>query len=162
MANCWSAASASCCCRGWRWYCLSWCTRSGCCNSSCGCGRLSRVSAAAAGNRRSGPRNRTRAHRARPARRHRLDASHGQAAGRPPRKQQPYPESASLLALLKEILGNSVQDVRGLSHSLYPAALDRFGLAEALQHLADVSPKPAPYPWSWPLSIRSPYPSPRS
>jgi two-component system NarL family sensor kinase len=39
---------------------------------------------------------------------------------------------------VKEILGNAVHDVRGLSHSLYPAVLDRFGLAEALQHLADV------------------------
>ena len=47
-------------------------------------------------------------------------------------------EVESLTALVNEILGNAVHDVRGLSHSLYPAVLDRFGLAEALQHLADV------------------------
>jgi two-component system NarL family sensor kinase len=47
-------------------------------------------------------------------------------------------EAADLTIMVKEILGNAVHDVRGLSHSLYPAVLDRFGLAEALQHLADV------------------------
>jgi signal transduction histidine kinase len=47
-------------------------------------------------------------------------------------------EAANLTSMVKEILGNAVHDVRGLSHSLYPAVLDRFGLAEALQHLADV------------------------
>jgi two-component system NarL family sensor kinase len=47
-------------------------------------------------------------------------------------------EAANLSSMVKEILGNAVHDVRGLSHSLYPAVLDRFGLAEALQHLADV------------------------
>ena len=48
-------------------------------------------------------------------------------------------ETTNLTYMVKEILGNAVHDVRGLSHSLYPAVLDRFGLAEALQHLADVS-----------------------
>jgi two-component system NarL family sensor kinase len=47
-------------------------------------------------------------------------------------------EASNLTITVKEILGNAVHDVRGLSHSLYPAVLDRFGLAEALQHLADV------------------------
>lgn len=47
-------------------------------------------------------------------------------------------EASNLTLTVKEILGNAVHDVRGLSHSLYPAVLDRFGLAEALQHLADV------------------------
>jgi two-component system NarL family sensor kinase len=47
-------------------------------------------------------------------------------------------ESSNLTSMVKEILGNAVHDVRGLSHSLYPAVLDRFGLADALQHLADV------------------------
>jgi two-component system NarL family sensor kinase len=47
-------------------------------------------------------------------------------------------ETTNLTIMVKEILGNAVHDVRGLSHSLYPAVLDRFGLAEALQHLADV------------------------
>ena len=32
----------------------------------------------------------------------------------------------------------AVQDVRSASHSLYPAVLARYGLAEALQHLVDV------------------------
>jgi two-component system NarL family sensor kinase len=47
-------------------------------------------------------------------------------------------EAANLSSMVKEILGNAVHDVRGLSHSLYPAVLDRFGLADALEHLADV------------------------
>jgi len=47
-------------------------------------------------------------------------------------------EASNLTLTVKEILANAVHDVRGLSHSLYPAVLDRFGLAEALQHLADV------------------------
>ena len=47
-------------------------------------------------------------------------------------------EASNLSSMVKEILGNAVHDVRGLSHSLYPAVLDRFGLADALQHLADV------------------------
>lgn len=47
-------------------------------------------------------------------------------------------EATNLTIMVKEILSNAVHDVRGLSHSLYPAVLDRFGLAEALQHLADV------------------------
>ena len=69
-------------------------------------------------------------------------------------------EAASLTGRVKEILGNAVHDVRGLSHSLYPAVLDRFGLAEALQHLADVSTDTGAlpveldidYPQSLPLS----------
>ncbi|MEJ7662077.1 MAG: histidine kinase [Hymenobacter sp.] len=70
----------------------------------------------------------------------------------------PTPESASPLGRLKEILGNPVQDVRGLSHSLYPAVLDRFGLAEALQHLADVSTETGTLPVE--LAIEYPQPLP--
>jgi signal transduction histidine kinase len=47
-------------------------------------------------------------------------------------------DSAGLLALVKEIMSTAVQDVRSVSHSLYPAVLARFGLADALQHLVDV------------------------
>ncbi|GAB3588213.1 sensor histidine kinase [Hymenobacter daeguensis] len=47
-------------------------------------------------------------------------------------------ESAALLTLVKEIMSTAVQDVRSVSHSLYPAVLARFGLADALQHLVDV------------------------
>jgi len=47
-------------------------------------------------------------------------------------------DPASVLALVKEIMSTAVQDVRSVSHSLYPAVLARFGLADALQHLVDV------------------------
>ena len=48
------------------------------------------------------------------------------------------PDAAHLLALVKETMSAAVQDVRSVSHSLYPTVLDRFGLADALQHLVDV------------------------
>jgi len=67
-------------------------------------------------------------------------------------------EAASLTGRVKDILGNAVHDVRGLSHSLYPAVLDRFGLAEALQHLADVSTDTGALPVE--LEIEYPYPLP--
>ncbi len=51
----------------------------------------------------------------------------------------PAAETAELLGMIKEIMGAAVHDVRSISHSLYPAVLARFGLAEALQHLVDVS-----------------------
>ena len=47
----------------------------------------------------------------------------------------PPPE---LLALIEELMTAAVQDVRSVSHSLYPAVLSRYGLAEAIQHLVDV------------------------
>jgi signal transduction histidine kinase len=47
-------------------------------------------------------------------------------------------DPANVLALVKEIMSTAVQDVRSVSHSLYPAVLARFGLADALQHLVDV------------------------
>lgn len=67
-------------------------------------------------------------------------------------------EAASLTGRVKDILGNAVHDVRGLSHSLYPAVLNRFGLAEALQHLADVSTDTGALPVE--LEIEYPYPLP--
>jgi len=67
-------------------------------------------------------------------------------------------EAASLTGRVKDILGNAVHDVRGLSHSLYPAVLDRFGLAEALQHLADVSTDTGGLPVE--LEMEYPYPLP--
>ena len=48
-------------------------------------------------------------------------------------------ETPGLLQLIQESVGAAVHDVRGIAHSLYPAVLARFGLADALQHLADVS-----------------------
>ncbi|TGE25151.1 hypothetical protein E5K00_08125 [Hymenobacter aquaticus] len=48
-------------------------------------------------------------------------------------------DAQALLKLIREIMTTAVQEVRSVSHSLYPAVLARFGLAEALQHLVDVS-----------------------
>ncbi len=42
-----------------------------------------------------------------------------------------------VLKLLQEIMGTVGQEVRNISHDLYPVVLSRFGLAEAIQHLAD-------------------------
>lgn len=41
------------------------------------------------------------------------------------------------LALLAETMATMVQDVRSISHNLYPAMLARFGLAEAIQNMVD-------------------------
>jgi two-component system NarL family sensor kinase len=52
---------------------------------------------------------------------------------------RPTPEnSPELLALVEELMAAAVHDARSISHSLYPAVLARFGLAEAIQHLVDV------------------------
>ncbi|MCB2408045.1 sensor histidine kinase [Hymenobacter lucidus] len=51
----------------------------------------------------------------------------------------PTEDAEALLRLIREIMSAAVHDVRSISHSLYPAVLARFGLAEALQHLVDVS-----------------------
>jgi len=48
-------------------------------------------------------------------------------------------EESSLFGMVNELMGTAVHDVRSISHSLFPAVLARFGLAEALQHLVDVS-----------------------
>jgi two-component system NarL family sensor kinase len=51
----------------------------------------------------------------------------------------PPADSPTLLVThIKQLMAAAVQDVRGISHSLYPVVLARFGLAEALQHLVDV------------------------
>ena len=52
------------------------------------------------------------------------------------RDQVPSPE---LLGLIEELMTQSAHDVRSVSHSLYPAVLARYGLAEAVQHLVDVT-----------------------
>jgi two-component system NarL family sensor kinase len=70
----------------------------------------------------------------------------------------PADDSANLLKMIKDILGNSVQDVRSISHSLYPAVLDRFGLAEALQHLADVSNEAGTLPVELAMEYAQPLP----
>ncbi|WP_210521564.1 sensor histidine kinase [Hymenobacter terricola] len=48
------------------------------------------------------------------------------------------PPPPELLTLIEELMTTAVQDVRSISHSLYPAVLARYGLAEAVQHLVDV------------------------
>jgi signal transduction histidine kinase len=54
-------------------------------------------------------------------------------------RSQPRPDnSGELLALVEELMTAAVHDARSISHSLYPAVLARFGLAEAIQHLVDV------------------------
>ena len=70
-------------------------------------------------------------------------------------------EAASLTGRVRDILGNAVHDVRGLSHSLYPAVLDRFGLAEALQHLADVSTDTGALPVELAIEYARPLPLPQ-
>lgn len=45
----------------------------------------------------------------------------------------------ALLQLIEELMTQSAHDVRSVSHSLYPAVLARYGLAEAVQHLVDVA-----------------------
>lgn len=45
---------------------------------------------------------------------------------------------AGVLNLLLEMMGTAGQEVRSISHNLYPVVLARFGLTEAIQHLADV------------------------
>jgi len=54
------------------------------------------------------------------------------------------PDNAGMLQLVKEIIAGAVQDVRSVSHNLYPVVLSRFGLAEALQHLVDVGNEASP------------------
>ena len=51
----------------------------------------------------------------------------------------PAADAASLLGTVQEILAAAVHDVRSISHSLYPAVLAHFGLAEALKYLVEIS-----------------------
>ncbi|MBF9237748.1 hypothetical protein I2I05_10115 [Hymenobacter sp. BT683] len=48
------------------------------------------------------------------------------------------PPPPDLLALIEELTASAVHDVRSISHSLYPAMLGRYGLAEAVQRLVNV------------------------
>ena len=47
-------------------------------------------------------------------------------------------DAPALLDLAREALGTAVDEVRSVSHSLYPAVLARVGLAQALAYLADL------------------------
>lgn len=63
---------------------------------------------------------------------------------------QPLPgdDPAALRQLLTSMMTTAVQDVRGISHSLYPAVLTRFGLADALHELVDTCNEAGPVPVS--------------
>jgi two-component system NarL family sensor kinase len=52
---------------------------------------------------------------------------------------QPLDNRPELFGMVKEIMSTAVHDVRSISHSLFPAVLARYGLADALQHLVDIS-----------------------
>jgi two-component system NarL family sensor kinase len=68
----------------------------------------------------------------------------------------PSADSESLLKLIREIMSGAVHDVRSISHSLYPVVLARFGLAEALQHLVDVSNETGQLPISLEVNYERP------
>ncbi|MBF9221179.1 sensor histidine kinase [Hymenobacter ruricola] len=70
---------------------------------------------------------------------------------------QPTPaNSPELLALVEELMATAVQDARSISHSLYPAVLARFGLADALQHLVDIGNETG----ALPIALELHYPRP--
>ncbi|WP_201980586.1 sensor histidine kinase [Hymenobacter rubidus] len=48
-------------------------------------------------------------------------------------------DAATLLDLAREVLGTAVDEIRSVSHSLYPALLARAGLLKALEYLAEVT-----------------------
>lgn len=48
------------------------------------------------------------------------------------------PDAAALLGLAREVLGTAAEEVRAVSHDLYPAVLTRVGLLEALEYLANL------------------------
>jgi two-component system NarL family sensor kinase len=69
----------------------------------------------------------------------------------------PPPANApDILALVEELMAGAVQDTRSISHSLYPAVLARFGLADALQHLVDVANETG----ALPITLELHYPRP--
>ncbi len=70
----------------------------------------------------------------------------------------PTPSPPALVDHIEQLVGGAVQDVRSISHSLYPVVLARFGLAEALQHLADVCNETGKLP----VSLDVYYPQPLS
>jgi signal transduction histidine kinase len=63
---------------------------------------------------------------------------------------------ADQAALLEELMSTAAQDVRSISHSLYPAVLARYGLAEAIQHLVDVYNETGPLPVELTLHYEQP------
>ena len=52
--------------------------------------------------------------------------------------EPPAADAAALLGLAKEVLGAVTEEVRSVSHNLYPAVLARVGLARALESLVEM------------------------
>ena len=50
----------------------------------------------------------------------------------------PTAHDQEVVQLIRQTLGDSLQEIRQISHSLHPAVLARFGLSEAIQHLGFV------------------------
>lgn len=71
------------------------------------------------------------------------------------------PPPPDLLALIEELMTAAVHDVRSISHSLYPAVLARYGLAEALQHLVDVCNETDTLPIQLEINYFRPLPLPQ-
>ncbi|RZK30166.1 MAG: hypothetical protein EOO61_19630, partial [Hymenobacter sp.] len=44
-------------------------------------------------------------------------------------------ESHRIVGTVKEIISDTIQDVRSISHNLHPSVLSKFGLSEAIQNL---------------------------
>ncbi len=53
-------------------------------------------------------------------------------------ESSPADDTAALLGLAKDVLATAVEEVRTVSHNLYPAELARLGLAKALEYLVEV------------------------
>lgn len=54
------------------------------------------------------------------------------------------PEKNPVIANIREILSNTIQDVKNISLNLYPSVLTKFGLAEGLQYLVTVLAQASP------------------
>ncbi|SDX66400.1 sensor histidine kinase [Hymenobacter psychrophilus] len=71
--------------------------------------------------------------------------------------KNPTPEECSrLVVLLQDVMTTAVQEVRSISHSLYPAVLARHGLAEAIQRLTDICNETGQVPVSFTLGYYQP------
>ncbi|GAC1369693.1 MAG: hypothetical protein NVSMB30_07770 [Hymenobacter sp.] len=68
------------------------------------------------------------------------------------------PDAAQLLGLAREVLGQAAEEVRSVSHDLYPAVLARVGLARALDYLAEVGRRTAALTVTLDVDYLSPLP----
>jgi two-component system NarL family sensor kinase len=67
-------------------------------------------------------------------------------------------DPAELHALIQQLINTGVQDVRSISHSLYPAVLARYGLAAAIRNLADISSAAGKVPIALAINYTQPLP----